>query len=103
MHVLLYITFPDKTQASEAARLLLEKKLIACANILPEHDSLYEWDGEVVEEKEVIMLAKTASDKFEQVKELVASNHKYDTPCIIAVDINNADPKFLGWIDKMIK
>ncbi len=43
---LLYVTFPDKQEALQMARVLLEKRFIACANILDSVTSVYPWEGQ---------------------------------------------------------
>ena len=101
-HNIIYITFADKLQAEQMAELLLDANLIACANILPAHEAIYKWKGKIEKESEVLMLAKTTKSNFEKVEALVKQNHSYDTPCIIALDIENGNNDFLDWIDKSV-
>ncbi len=95
---LIYITAPDKSTASEIASQLIKEKLAACVNILGKIESFYNWNGELTQSEEVLILAKTTKDleilTFNKVKEL----HPYDSPCILSFNINNGDSSFLNWI-----
>ena len=48
--ILLYITCANKDEAKSIARVLVEERLIACANILGKIISIYSWEGAVAEE-----------------------------------------------------
>lgn len=58
-----YITAPTKTEAKEIVMELLERQLVACANILPGVESYYVWDEEIQKEKEVVIILKTQQKK----------------------------------------
>ncbi|MCB1651590.1 MAG: divalent-cation tolerance protein CutA [Alphaproteobacteria bacterium] len=96
--LLVYATFENEEQAGKIARILLEKRLIACANIFPPHQSLYEWQGEIKNEKETAALFKTTSENFEALRETILKHHSYECPCIMAWGIQHGHPPFLQWI-----
>lgn len=102
-HIILYITFPTSEQAETIAELFIKQKLIACANIMPPHKAIYEWEDKICNENEVVLLAKTREDKFEEIKTLTEQNHPYDLPCIVCVEISDANKDFLEWIDRSLK
>jgi periplasmic divalent cation tolerance protein len=56
---LAWCPFPDRHSAAQAAKTLLDERLIVCANILPAMLSIYDWDGERGEGEEAGMLIKT--------------------------------------------
>lgn len=97
---LLYSTFPDRNEAVFVARALLEKRLIACANIIDQAMSLYRWDGQVKEEPEVVMFAKTTSDKNEAAIALINDLHSYEVPCIVALPVEAGFGAFLSWVQE---
>lgn len=82
--ILIYITNPSMNEARRMAKLLIDKKLIACANIW-QASSIYRWKGMVVEDKEFVLLAKTTEGKFNAVKKEVERAHPYEIPCIIKI------------------
>lgn len=94
--IIIYITNPNEEEAEKIARHLLNKKLIACANIFP-IESIYRWEGKVTKEKEFVLIGKTLEEKFETIKKEVESVHSYKTPCIIKIP---AEPnsKYGEWV-----
>ena len=98
--ILIYSTFPDKIIAEKAAHALLEKRLVACANIVPAMQSLYWWQGKIENAAEIMLLAKTTSEQFEAVNACILSLHPYECPCIIALPIELGHTPFLNWIEQ---
>ena len=99
--ILIYITNPSEEKAKEIAKHLIEKKLIACGNILAS-SSLYKWKGNLEDEKEFVLLAKTTEEKFDKVKEEVKKIHPYDIPCIVKIPVNSNE-KYFEWVKGEIK
>lgn len=95
---LLYITVEDKSAALELADALLGEKLIACANILPPMTSIFRWEGQMQQESEVAMIAKTTADRQEAAMARIAELHGYDTPCIVALPAAAVHTPFAEWI-----
>lgn len=104
MHVsLLYVTLSTKAEATELARTLLAEKYIACANILPEMTSLYEWDGSLQSNGEVAMLVKTSASLKAATMQRIAELHSYDCPCIIELKTGDVHSPFAKWIFSQIR
>ena len=93
-------TAKDKEEALKISRILVQKKLIACSNIIPSLTSVYIWNGQVNEENEVLMIMKTKTELFDKVKEEILKLHSYDVPEIIAVPIIKGSEEYLGWINE---
>ena len=64
--IIVYMTSPTKEEAKKIVRHLLEKRLIACANIYSDVESLYWWEGKIEEGPECTIIAKTIDEKFEK-------------------------------------
>ncbi len=103
MPFLIYMTFSDKPEAEKIASALLEKKLIACANIFAPHTSIYEWEGEVKSDEEIAGLFKTEEKHFEEIERVVKSLHSYDTPCIIGWKTDKSNVDFSDWVKEQVK
>lgn len=58
-----YITIPNKREAEKIAKKLLDKKLIACANVISNVNSYFVWKNKVQNSKEIIICGKTTSKK----------------------------------------
>lgn len=94
----LYSTFARSEEALSVAKTLLEKRLIACANIQENVVSLYRWQGAVMRENEVTLIAKTSKVKLQPAMDEVKKLHSYELPCIVAYPIAEGYPPFLQWI-----
>lgn len=100
--ILIYVTCKDVEEAQKISRILLEKKLIACANFFP-MNSMYWWKGSINEDKEFVLILKTVKEKFKVVEKEVKKLHSYDCPCVISLDVKEGNKEFLEWIKKEIK
>jgi periplasmic divalent cation tolerance protein len=95
---LLYSTFPNRSEAIFIAGKLLEKRLVACANVHDGVTSLYRWEGEMRQESEAVMVAKTSAGQLAAAMECIKSHHSYDVPCITAWPVEKGFPPFLKWV-----
>ncbi len=100
--IFVYITNPTKEEAKKIARYLLEKKLIACAVITDDVNSLYWWEGKIADEKEFLLIAKTLEENFEKVKTEVEKIHSYTIPCIVKIPVSSNE-KYFEWLRNEVK
>lgn len=98
---LLYVTCRDGNEAKSLAKELFEKKLIACANMFA-MESMYEWEGKLNEESEVVLLLKTEEDKSSQAKEEIKARHSYNVPCILELKAD-ANQEYADWLQGQLK
>lgn len=98
MH-LIYITFPDNTEASKIATLLIEQNLAACVNIFPPMTSIYKWRGIIKQNQEVAVICKAADSAVDEIIKLVTKQHSYDCPCVIAIKPEKVSEEFLKWVE----
>lgn len=94
----LYVTAPSKDDALRIARALLEKRLVACANILDGCTSLYWWDGQIQSDQECVMICKTRMILANKATALIEELHPYDVPCVTAMPILKANRKYAEWV-----
>lgn len=95
---LIYATFPTMDDAQRVARLLVERRLVACANLLPGAVSIYRWEGKMEEGQEVVMIAKSTAIKWAEIERLFEEEHPYDTPALVCVSTYAALPAFADWV-----
>jgi len=93
------ITAPPDA-AADLARLLVEERLAACVNRV-DCRSTYRWDGEVREETEEILLAKTEPGRVADLVDRVEAEHPHDTPCIERFDEDVLVPAYEQWREEM--
>jgi len=96
--VFIYTVCSNDAEARKIASALLSERLIACANIFPEHLSMYRWDGKEQVAAETGMILKTQADLFDAVSERIKALHSYDCPCITALSVERGYQPFLDWI-----
>nr|ACO08785.1 CutA homolog precursor [Oncorhynchus mykiss] len=97
-HSAAFVTCPNEQVAKDLARGIVEKKLAACVNIVPQITSVYEWQGKVQEDSEVLLMIKTRSSKVASLAEYVRSNHPYEVAEVISLPIEQGNPPYLKWL-----
>ena len=91
-------TYPDKETAKKIARLLVEKRLAACVQMLPV-ESVYLWQSKICDDNEIALFIKTKTKLFDKIKDAIKENHGYEVPEIIQIPITDGLPEYLKWID----
>ena len=97
-----YMTAGNKDEAAEIGRELVTSGLAACVNILDNMNSIYLWQGEIQDDTEVVMIAKTTEDRIPELIKKVKSIHSYDCPCIVSLPVLDGYRPFLDWIAKEV-
>ncbi|HEU5114102.1 MAG TPA: divalent-cation tolerance protein CutA [Acidimicrobiia bacterium] len=94
---LVLITCGDSAEASEISHQLVESRLAAGVQIVP-IESIYRWDGEIVEDHEWLMLVKTRRDRFEEIESVVLEMHSYEVPPVLMVAMDAGSNPYLDWV-----
>jgi periplasmic divalent cation tolerance protein len=97
---LLYVTAGSPEEAENIATELVSRKLVACANILGPATSIYWSEGKVTTEQETVFIVKTKARLVEQTIAKILELHSYDCPAVVALDVEEGNPKFLKWINE---
>lgn len=94
--ILLYVPCKDSEEAERISKALIDNRLIACSNI---HDSksFYKWKGEMIEDFEKVIVAKTVEGKVEEASKMIKEMHSYDVPAIIKINAD-ANPEYENWL-----
>ncbi len=96
--ILVSTTLESKADAERIAGLLLDRKLIACAQISSPMTSLYRWKGATTSAIEFSLSLKTIPSCTEEVKVVLEKEHPYDLPEIIVQEINDSSNEYSQWI-----
>lgn len=99
----IYMTAGNKAEAKKIGQELVTSRLAACVNILDNMNSIYRWQGEIQDDTEAVLIAKTTKNLVPQLIEKVKSLHSYDCPCIVSLPILDGYPLFLEWIEDQVK
>ncbi|MBW1910778.1 MAG: divalent-cation tolerance protein CutA [Deltaproteobacteria bacterium] len=94
----IYITAGDMDEARAIGKALVSDRLAACVNIIDNINSMYWWQGEIQDDMEVIIIAKTKESLVPELIEKVKSMHSYDCPCVVSLPIVDGNKAFLEWV-----
>ena len=95
---LIYSTFGSEEEARDIAKILLQEKLIACANHFAPIVSQYEFQGAFHEDQEFPVLLKTAAELVKPATERLLAMHSFDTPAILHWAASAANPDYEKWL-----
>lgn len=95
---ILYITCPNMSDAENIARILVDNKIAACVNIIPNIKSIYTWQDKVEESNEVLLIIKTIENNLDKLEEIVKKYHPYTVPEIISWPIKSGNMEYLQWM-----
>ena len=98
-----FTSFADEETAARVARVLVEERLVACANLLTGARSIYRWEGKVADEREVVVLLKTRKQDWTALLSRLHELHPYDTPELVAVRIAAGAPKYMAWLEAQLE
>ena len=96
--VILYTTFPSHEAAVNAGRVLVERRLAGCVNVLPAMTSIYVWGGKTEVAAEAVLLAKMPRADFQAAASAVHQLHPYETPAILALPVPMLNAPYLDWL-----
>jgi periplasmic divalent cation tolerance protein len=98
--IVVFMTAANGEEAARLADMLVGARLAACVQILPGIESVFRWKGSVERESEVLLLAKSTSDKFEELEREVRAIHSYETPEIVAISATAVSLPYMKWLDE---
>src|SRR3974377_192110 len=96
--VLVYTTWPSIVEAERGGRMLVERRLAGCVNILPGMISHYWWKGALERAQEVVAIFKTRASLAEPLREALRAVHPYETPSFMVVPAESVDADYYRWI-----
>jgi periplasmic divalent cation tolerance protein len=99
---IVFTTAGSEEEARKIARALVDRRLAACVNIVPQIESIYRWQGKVDESREWLLLIKTSAALFPAVRDAVRELHSYDLPECIALNIADGNKEYLKWLENSV-
>ena len=92
------MTAPDAKVAATIARALVDERLAACVNVVSGVRSIYRWQGELQDDAEVLLLAKTRADRCAALAARVEALHPYELPEILVLPVRGGSERYLDWV-----
>src|SRR6059058_6256146 len=96
------VTVSREAEAKTIARTLVEERLAACVNIIPGLTSIYRWEGNICEDRELLLLLKTQGQKVAALRERIGHLHSYAVPEVIALPVAEGSARYLEWLDSCL-
>jgi len=97
-YIMVLTTCNSSETSSLIAEALISNKIAACVNIIKGVESVYQWQGKIEHDKEILLIIKTRESLFSQVEQSIQELHSYELPEIIAVPIMTGEKNYLNWI-----
>jgi periplasmic divalent cation tolerance protein len=85
-------------EARKIARALVERRLAACVNIVPQIESVYRWQGKIESASELLLVIKTDAGAFEGVRATLEALHSYEIPECVMFSVDEGEQEYLDWI-----
>ncbi|MBS3068241.1 divalent-cation tolerance protein CutA [Candidatus Micrarchaeota archaeon] len=96
--IIILTTVPKQSDGEKLAKLLVEKKLAACVNIIKIEKSIFRWKGNIVENKEFLLIIKSTAEKYNKLERTIKKNHPYKLPEIVRLKVDGGLRKYLDWV-----
>jgi periplasmic divalent cation tolerance protein len=98
-----FVTTPNLKIARVLAKAALKSRLVACANLIPQIESHYWWQGKIETSAEVLILFKTTKGRLKALEKLILARHPYDTPEFVVWPITTGNKRYLDWVSDSVK
>lgn len=91
-------TAGSRDEAEKIARTLVERRLAACVNLIPNLTSVYSWQGAIETAHEVLMLIKTSAERLPELETALREMHSYDVPEFVVIALESGNQAYLDWL-----
>jgi len=96
--VIIYSTTGSREEAQKIGNYLVENKIAACVNIIPNVESIYNWQNELHQDSEFLLIIKTDAKFKNDIQNMFEKIHSYDLPELIMINIQDSSADYLRWM-----
>jgi len=100
--LIVFTTAPNSEEAESLAQKIIDARLAACVQVLPQMTSFYTWEGKTQREPEHLLLIKTLGSKYDELERFIIANHSYSVPEIVAIDAARESRPYLDWMKELL-
>lgn len=102
-YIQVFTTVENKRDAEKIARVLVEKRLAACVQIVGPVASTYRWKGKIETAEEWLCIIKSRQTLYADLEKAIKEVHPYETPEIIALPVVAGSKDYLEWLSSELK
>ena len=99
---LVYVTVRDEDEGLFIAQKVVEKRLVACANLYPHIKSVFNYQNQIQIQDEAVLLLKTTAQTYDKLERFIIKIHSYDDPCVLRLPIEGGAADFMSWINDTV-
>jgi len=100
--IVVLTTLPREADAAAIARALVEDRVAACVNVLPEMTSVYVWQGRIEQELERQLLIKTTEERLPALWTRLRQRHPYEVPEFLVLPVVDGNEAYLRWVAESV-
>lgn len=82
---------------------LIERRLVACINVVDAVQSIYAWEGRVTEDREQLLIMKTTDDRVVELREALFAQHPYEVPEFVVLPVASMSEAYRSWLLDAVK
>jgi periplasmic divalent cation tolerance protein len=101
--LLITTTFESHDDAEKLSRVLLERRLIACARIAGPVSSSYWWQGRITSSEEYVLTMKSDDSQYRELERVILELHPYEVPEIVATVITHVSEGYHQWLEEELR
>ena len=97
------VTCANVREARRIARSVVEKRLAACVNIVPEPvESVYRWKNRVETARERLLIIKTTATRLARLEAEIRRLHSYEVPEFLVLNVSAGSRPYLAWVAESV-
>ncbi len=95
-------TVGSREEGQKMARVLVERRLAACVNMVGPVESVYRWKGAVESAPEWLLVVKTTAEAVAALSAVIGELHSYELPECVVLAIEGGGEEYLRWIGENV-
>ena len=101
--IIVFTTVGSPEEGDRIAAALVEERLAACVNIVGGVKSVYRWKDALTRDDEVLLIIKSSTPLFAELRRRIRGLHSYELPEIVAIPLAAGDEGYLDWVREAVK